>query len=176
MLSGTVFQLRPSAPLTAVTGSSPWLLPTPRASLNELRTTKRTPSQEDGTHGRYLVSEVLSLLPTPTSMTPEGSTPSKGTAPTGSETVRLLPTPTAGEAKQARNKTSGRREGSEHHSGTTLTDVAYEWSGATTSPPSADGKPSTAPPQVGRIVGEYVVHLEQQRKQQQKERAHVTHA
>jgi hypothetical protein len=73
------------------------------------------------------------------------------TAVTGSSP--LLPTPTAGEAKQARNKTSGRREGSEHHSGTTLTDVAYEWSGATTSPPSADGKPSTDPPQLRLYSG-----------------------
>jgi hypothetical protein len=41
------------------------LLPTPRASLNELRSTGRTPSQDAGTHGKYLVAEVLHLLPTP---------------------------------------------------------------------------------------------------------------
>jgi len=88
----------------------------------------------------------LALLPTP-SATEYGNnqSPSEGAAvrPSLPMLVRLLPTPTAGEAKQARNATSGRREGSQHHSGTTLTDVAYEWSGATTSPPSDAGKPST---------------------------------
>jgi DNA (cytosine-5)-methyltransferase 1 len=41
-------------------------------------------------------------------------------------TVTLLPTPTA---VQGRNETSGRQEGSQHHSGTTLNDVAFkgEW-------------------------------------------------
>ena len=41
------------------------LLPTPRASANENRQTKRTPSQEAGKHGRNLAAEVCSLLPTP---------------------------------------------------------------------------------------------------------------
>lgn len=41
------------------------LLPTPRASANENRQTKRTPSQEAGTHGLCLAAEVCSLLPTP---------------------------------------------------------------------------------------------------------------
>ncbi|WP_280699356.1 hypothetical protein [Kitasatospora sp. GP82] len=40
------------------------LLPTPRASANENRQTKRTPSQEAGTHGRCLAAEMASLLPT----------------------------------------------------------------------------------------------------------------
>ena len=42
------------------------LLPTPRASARENRQTKRTPSQEAGTHGLCLAAEVLELLPTPT--------------------------------------------------------------------------------------------------------------
>ncbi len=41
------------------------LLPTPRASANENRQTRRTPSQEAGTHGLCLAAEVASLLPTP---------------------------------------------------------------------------------------------------------------
>ncbi|MFC8808624.1 hypothetical protein ACFT9J_35010 [Streptomyces anthocyanicus] len=41
------------------------LLPTPRASENENRQTKRSPSQEAGTHGRSLAAEMGSLLPTP---------------------------------------------------------------------------------------------------------------
>jgi len=39
------------------------LLPTPRASANENRQTKRTPSQEAGDHGLCLAAEVLELLP-----------------------------------------------------------------------------------------------------------------
>ncbi len=41
------------------------LLPTPRASERENRQTKRSPSQEAGTHGLSLRAEVCSLLPTP---------------------------------------------------------------------------------------------------------------
>ena len=108
-------------PRTSVTGSSP-LLPTPRASENEQRTTRRTPSQEAGTHGKYLAAEVMSLLPTrtvndarnlsapsqedrngpglPTPMADEGGTnqsPSEGAAvrPQLGTLVKLLPTPTA---------------------------------------------------------------------------------
>lgn len=44
------------------------LLPTPRASASETRSTKRTPFQEAGKHGKYLQVEVirLHLLPTAT--------------------------------------------------------------------------------------------------------------
>ena len=41
------------------------LLPTPRASANENRQTRRTPSQEAGEHGLCLAAEVMDLLPTP---------------------------------------------------------------------------------------------------------------
>lgn len=42
------------------------LLPTPLASANENRQTRRSPSsQEAGTHGRNLAAEVCALLPTP---------------------------------------------------------------------------------------------------------------
>lgn len=37
------------------------LLPTPRASANENRQTKRTPSQEAGTHGKCLAAEMANL-------------------------------------------------------------------------------------------------------------------
>jgi hypothetical protein len=108
--------------------------------------------------------------------------------------LTLLPTPTAADGtKVARNKTSGRKPDSKHHTGTTMQDVAYEWavkllptplanptertperhaekraempadlravvtlrsSGASTSPPSDDGKPSTA--QRPRLSPEFV--------------------
>jgi DNA (cytosine-5)-methyltransferase 1 len=41
------------------------LLPTPRASANENRQTRRTPSQEAGDRGLCLAAEVLELLPEP---------------------------------------------------------------------------------------------------------------
>lgn len=121
---GTCFPLRPSAPRTCVSGSSP-LLPTTRHVVKDTG----APSEFER-------------------KSPELTATAIG----------LLPTPTAGEAKQARNKTSGRKEGSAHHSGTTLTDVAYEWSGASTDPPSTAGKPSTGlrlnPSFVGWMMGE----------------------
>ncbi|WP_318210212.1 hypothetical protein [Streptomyces sp. SJL17-1] len=49
------------------------LLPTPRASANENRQTKRTPSQQAGTHGKCLAAEVCELLPTPTATDAKGS-------------------------------------------------------------------------------------------------------
>lgn len=39
------------------------LLPTPRASANENRSTRVTPSQEQGRHGRYLSSELCTVQP-----------------------------------------------------------------------------------------------------------------
>jgi len=43
------------------------LLPTPRASAQENRQTKRSPTQKAGKHGLCLAAEVSELLPTPTS-------------------------------------------------------------------------------------------------------------
>jgi len=88
------------------------------------------------------------LLPTPHGFAKEGQKRRPG--PSGNELgvalrKTLLPTPTAGDSKQTRNKTSGRREGSQHHSGTTLTDFACEQSGASTPEQSSDGKKSPAP-------------------------------
>ena len=97
--SGIAFPLLPSVPRTSVTGSSP-LLPTPRASENEQRTTHArnlsAPSQEDR-NGPGLPT-VVRLLPTP--MADEGGTnqsPSEGAAvrPQLGTLVKLLPTPTA---------------------------------------------------------------------------------
>lgn len=80
------------------------LLPTPRASENENRQTKRTPSQEAGTHGKCLAAEVAHLLPTPRASdtgTP-GRRASEGFRPPLSQVIlplaqkaTLLPTPTA---------------------------------------------------------------------------------
>jgi hypothetical protein len=47
---------------TSENGSTSW--PTPRASPNENRTTRPTPSQENGQHGKYLAGEVQRCWPT----------------------------------------------------------------------------------------------------------------
>lgn len=98
------------------------LLPTPRASENENRQTKRSPSQEAGTHGKCLAAEVAHLLPTPTA-TPYGNnqSPSPGAAvrpSLDSLAPTLLPTPTATDAKSS----SGANPAWGH--GVTLTDAA----------------------------------------------------
>ena len=67
------------------------LLPTPRASANENRQTKRTPSQEAGDHGLCLAAEVLELLP----HQPES----------------LLPTPSAADGGGGHLSRSGDRSG-----------------------------------------------------------------
>lgn len=75
------------------------LLPTPRASENENRQTKRTPSQEAGTHGKNLAAEVCELLPTP--LAADGGGPRGSSAGWGLRNVsreiaaQLLPTPRA---------------------------------------------------------------------------------
>ena len=62
-------------------------------------------------------------------------------------TVRLLPTPRAADAKACRNTTANRSPGAMgYHSGDTLTDALVPSSGAPTSPPSGDGRPSTEQP------------------------------
>ncbi|WP_329564268.1 hypothetical protein OG711_25325 [Streptomyces uncialis] len=114
------------------------LLPTPRASANENRQTRRTPSQEAGTHGLSLAAEVCSLLPTPTAADGERTSATFGR---GNPTLRgaLLPTPTATDAKAS----SGANPAWGH--GQTLTDAARSV-GAGTTRRSHGGKPSPAPP------------------------------
>jgi hypothetical protein len=166
-LSGTAYRRQPLAPRTSVTGCSP-LLPTPRASLNEMRTTKRTPSQEAGTHGKYLTTELLSLLPTP-SATEYGNnqSPSPNAAIRPSQemrntpglptTLRMLRTPTAAPHNQpGANGGENRKElvqllpspmAADATRGSTtygrgnpmLRGALLESSGPNTSPPSADG-------------------------------------
>ena len=52
----------------------------------------------------------------------------------GNECSLLLPTPVAMDAVGARNATSSRQPGSQHHSGTTLTDVFWEMAGVSDAP------------------------------------------
>jgi DNA (cytosine-5)-methyltransferase 1 len=68
----------------------------------------------------------IALMGTPRTSSANGSTPKQvaaGAPKSRLEDQVLLPTPTV---TQGRNETSGRQEGSKHHSGTTLNDVAYK--------------------------------------------------
>lgn len=114
------------------------LLPTPRASTNENRQTRRTPSQEAGTHGLNLAAEVCSLLPTPRASdtgTP-GRRASEGWRPPLSQV--LLPTPRATDG----TKGGPNQRGS---SGDLMlpSAVMQMSSGATTEPPLTDGPASS---------------------------------
>jgi DNA (cytosine-5)-methyltransferase 1 len=66
---------------------------------------------------------------------------------------RLLPTPVTTDAKGARNATSGRVEGSEHHGGTTLTDaISQDWreyEAAIRRQENAFGRPAPLPTEPG---------------------------
>jgi hypothetical protein len=96
------------------------------------------------------LKQTIRLLPSPRAN--DGIRPRVSTASEGwgkpleqvtTELPKLLPTPTTRDAANARNATANRSPGSRGHSGTTLADVAYLWSGASTDPPSDGGRPST---------------------------------
>lgn len=70
------------------------LLPTPRASPNENRSTKPTPSQLAGKHGRYLATEVC-MLPTPTTANSHGNQVNNRGDLLLPGAVQLLPSPRA---------------------------------------------------------------------------------
>lgn len=106
MSSGIAYQQQPSAPLTAVTASSP-LLPTPRANI-----AKQGLPRPD--HWGEMRAEVMALLPTP-SATDYGNnqSPSDGAAVRESlpRLIKLLPTPRANDGLRLRQawSTEGRR-------------------------------------------------------------------
>ncbi|WP_243711384.1 hypothetical protein [Actinomadura sp. KC216] len=134
------------------------LLPTPRASENENRQTKRTPSQEAGTHGLNLAAEVCSLLPTPRATDgTKGGPNQRGSSgdlmlPSA---VMLLPTPRVA-AERTSRRTVIRSSSSpslaqvvEIAQGETprelagMTNPPTAWRGDRTPPPSTDGPGSS---------------------------------
>ena len=130
--SGIAYRRQPLAPRTSVTGSSP-LLPTPTA-----RAKGGSPVWKGSRQGGLILDEAISrLLPTPTA-TDYGNnqSPSDGAAVRESlpRLLKLLPTPRA-------------RTDKEHvpdgmHWGELRPVVESLSTGASTEPPSADGKPS----------------------------------
>jgi hypothetical protein len=123
MRSGSVYARPTSAPPTADTGSSssPGLLPTPSAADGA-----GGPGHSGRDGGLNLRTAAPQLLPTPKATDGTKGGPnqhgSSGDLALPSA-VMLLPTPVVTDAKGTRNATSGRRDGSQHHTGTTLTDA-----------------------------------------------------
>lgn len=65
------------------------------------------------------------VLPTPRTNARTGPSDHGDGGPDLQTAIALLPTPVSMDAHGARNETSGRQEGSQHHAGTTLGDVAH---------------------------------------------------
>ena len=120
-------------PRPGASGDAPRLMPTPRAADGMGR--RENPSRQGG------ASLTDALLPTPSTLdsieartTYGGGNPTLQGAVGGVSDVdaarheragRLLPTPVVTDSFGARNETSGRKEGSQHHAGRTLGDVAW---------------------------------------------------
>ncbi|MBB4783472.1 hypothetical protein [Streptomyces rapamycinicus] len=134
------------------------LLPTPRASASENRQTKRTPSQEAGTHGKSLAAEVASLLATPMAGDAKGTRNATAGRKTDNPNVtpgwtlsdvvfsgQLLPTPRATDGTKGGPNQRGSK------GDLTLPSAAHQI-GASTDRPSHGGKRSSAAPHPGQLT------------------------
>jgi hypothetical protein len=106
----------------------------PSAVMQLLPTPRTTDTNGAGTHGDggMDLRTAVTLLPTPTATRyGNNQSPSPGAAVRhGLDSIdKLLPTPTVADSRGTRNATSGRKAGSKHHAGTTLSDVF--WTGET---------------------------------------------
>jgi hypothetical protein len=102
--------------------------------------------KRNGRETQCRLRNAIHVLPTPRT----GCHGEPGQGPRHPTILSALPTPTATDSKESRNATSGRQEGSRHHSGTTLTDVV--WSLPT--PQAHDGRrPDPSPGQGTRERG-----------------------
>lgn len=166
MRSGALFAHRRSAlPTTDDACSSSPTLPTPRArdsrgkgfadALPNVVALLPTPTASEATgpghtgSGGMNLRHTVTLLPTPRASDGEKGGPnqrgSKGDLALPSAVVRLLPTPTATDAKSS----SGANPAWGH--GETLTDAARSV-GAASRPPSRAGKPSSGGPLPGQLT------------------------
>ncbi|MFJ2816226.1 hypothetical protein [Streptomyces sp. NPDC087294] len=120
------------------------LLPTPRASENENRQTKRTPSQEAGTHGKSLAAEVAHLLPTPAAADSDRTSTAYGR---GNPTLRgaLMPTPRATDGTKGGPNQRGSK-------GDLPLPSAAHRIGEPTARPSRGGKRSSDAPLPGQLT------------------------
>lgn len=114
------------------------LLPTPRATDG----TKGGPNQR-GSSGDLMLPSAVMLMATPTTnIKPRSQAFRAGRTPNLAEI--MLPTPTVGDAKSARNSTATRHRTPPTgvHAGDTLTDALVPTHGASTDQPSPVGRPS----------------------------------
>ncbi len=125
--------------LTAENDSSSW--PTPRASVNENRTTHHPPSVEDGRgHGRTLSGEANSWPTSDASVSTgynQSESPGSAKRPALAGLASVWPTPTAGDSKASGSAAYPTTE--THQQGTTLTDAAVRQSQWAT-PGASDGE------------------------------------
>ncbi len=126
-VGGRLYPLPASAHHTAANECSSLQLPTPRAASGRTgrsaavrRDSMSAPSLEQAIEiaNGQLPREFQSWEELPESWQP----------------TALLPTPVAMDAVGARNATSSRQPGSQHHSGTTLTDVLWQMEGISDAP------------------------------------------
>jgi hypothetical protein len=98
----------------------------PREDIREINNTR------DGRKNRQALSNLReavvdakyqAMWPTPRTTGMDGGSNSRKAA----KARGMWPTPTAGDSKNAANKTAVRKDGSNHHSGTTLVDYARMW-------------------------------------------------
>lgn len=94
------------------------MLPTPHANM-------ATGAGRQGREGGMNLQTVAALLPTPTSRDHKGRNQRDDATCLPGAVSTLLPTPTATDSRGSRNATSGRKPGSQHHGGTTITDVIF---------------------------------------------------
>jgi DNA (cytosine-5)-methyltransferase 1 len=101
------------------------LFPTPKALDGVKGNLKTSQERLDSGHQVDLPNIAIDLLGTPRANAANSSAKqvNQGAPKARLEDQVLLPTPTVA---QGRNETSGRQEGSKHHSGTTLNDVVYK--------------------------------------------------
>lgn len=141
------------------------LLPTPMARDGRAdgSQNRRSAASIAAGGGKSVEQVVTKLLPTPTAT--EGghnrsASPGATVRPALETLVRLLPSPTTKDATGARNATAKARDGWEP--GTTLSDLEFEWSGASTRPLSAAGKRwSVQRPSLSALFEEWMLGLPQ---------------
>jgi hypothetical protein len=108
-----------------------------------LLTPTSSPWSQGGCGGKN-EKQIKRLLPTPrANIAKQGLRRADHWGELRAEVMSLLPTPVEGDSRNSRNGTASRRANSPGHPGRTLSDVAFEWIGESSSQPSDGGRPSS---------------------------------
>jgi hypothetical protein len=145
---GQLYALPALAPPTLVPDCLP-LLKTPTAQLATNGGSQHPDKRRQGGHGPTLADEIEHLLPTPAARdwkTGTSNIMDLNSRPLNEVIVNLPPTPTATDAKGSRNATSGRKSGSQHHDGMTLSDAIWSIGGSGGQPSGGGSESSDDPP------------------------------